>query len=255
MSKMNLIRVAFMKRFWMRHVFLGLMTLFFCSSFHVFAQSISQQRSKTVRLSSDSPYPEENDVVQNNNTHFMQMEVRAEAPETNSIRYPESSGKMAELAPIYAPNINPTDASARGGVRSGAQTDTYKGGYLQGVYWPYRYQPYTSGSRWSYSYWPYENNVYWQGSPWPYERGSENQSRRYEAPEAVTLDPRMSAVSSGEPLSDDERAELEMWRRVGDMPIEVTFYGQEAFVRWGGSAVRVPVPKDGKIQIKLSPRQ
>ncbi|MFH1066382.1 MAG: hypothetical protein V1746_00525 [bacterium] len=212
-----------------------------------------------MRLTS-APTPEEDDVARDSGP-FMRMEVRSEAPETNSIRYPESSGRMPELAPIYAPNVRsanppsgaPAQASTQSG-QAGRAAGSYQGGYLQGVYWPYRYQPYESGSRWAYPYWPYENNVYWQGSPWPYER-AENQPRKYETLRAVTLDPQVSSSVSGEPLSEDERAELEMWRRLSEMPVEVTFYGQEAFVQWGGSSARIPVPKDGKIQIKLSPQQ
>lgn len=54
-------------------------------------------------------------------------------------------------------------------------------------------------------------------------------------------------------LTSEERAELEMWRRLARNPIYVTFEGNQAFVEWAGAASRIPIPPNGKIQIKLSP--
>lgn len=54
-------------------------------------------------------------------------------------------------------------------------------------------------------------------------------------------------------LNDGERAELEMWRRLASNPIYVTLQGHEAYVEWNGAASRIPIPPNGKIQIRLSP--
>jgi hypothetical protein len=124
--------------------------------------------------------------------------------------------------------------------------------HYQGVYWPYRYQPYAQeqGSHWPYQYWPYPNNLPWQGSNWPYARqvGVPQQYVMPGGPET-----QMSPTISGAPLSNNERGELEMWRKLSQSPLEITFYGTEAFVKWANSAARIPVSRDGKIVIKLSP--
>lgn len=158
-----------------------------------------------------------------------------------------------ELAPVYMPQTYPSDPRFINQTipNPSKGTPTPNGQeYWQGVYWPYKYKPYEQGSYWPYKSWPYENDAPWQGSNFPYVQGA-RQQRDY-----GTLSPSAGptgAPSQTGPLNEDERAELEMWRRLSAQPIEVTISGKDAFIRWAGSGSEIPIPKDGKIQIKLSP--
>lgn len=206
----------------------------------------AQQRSLT-RLSDGQTM----DTASTKETVPLRMDMGSYYPQQPTY----STGE--EVPPIYLPRRYPDGAGVvNQNVPQGPRTSppSYQGQYWQGVYWPYRYEPYQTaqGAYWPYRYWPNENDAYWQGSRYPYERGART-PRQYNG--EASLSPSAAGVPSGSgPLSPDERAELEMWRNLSSAPVEVIFYGNEAFVKWNGAASRIPVPKNGKIQIKLSPQ-